>query len=223
MIENIKKLGLNQYEARAYQSLLRTGIGSAVSISKFAHIPRARVYDVLVSLESKGFVIRSASRPIEFSVVKPTRAFEIMANQKKAELESSLNEISNVAKSIEKSVVITQSSNEDSAWILEGRSNIYSKIGEELDNCNETVVISSSEQGLKRKKGFFEKKLNTLTKNGVKVIINTRADSRFMVFDKKRAMVFLSPDKEAQDQEKALFIQSPFVANYLHSTLSSKK
>lgn len=223
MIENIKKLGLNQYEARAYQSLLRTGIGSAVSISKFAHIPRARVYDVLVSLESKGFVIRSASKPIEFSVVKPTQAFEIIANQKKAELESSLSEISDVAKSLEKSIVITKSSNEDSAWIVEGRNNIYSKIGEELDNCSETVLISSSDEGLKRKKGFFEKKLNTLTKNGVKITLKPRVDSRFMVFDKKRAMMFLSTDKESQDQEKALFIQSPFVANYLHSTLSGKK
>ncbi|HZX20529.1 MAG TPA: helix-turn-helix domain-containing protein [archaeon] len=214
MLDSIKKFGLNEYEAKAYGALLKTGKGSAVSVSKGAGIPRARVYDVLVSLEKKGFVVKSASKPIEFTVVTPLKVFNAVAGRKKKELETSLAEVETIASALEKSVSFSGSEESESAWIIEGRHNIYSKIGEQLDNCKEAVVISSSEQGLKRKRGFFEKKLSSLTERGVKVSLKSRSDSRFMVFDKKAAVLFLHPENVSENSEKALFIQSPFVASF---------
>ncbi len=221
MIEGIKKLGLNEYEARAYKALLKTGRGSAVAISRLGHIPRARVYDVLLSLEGKGFVMKSASKPIEFSVIKPTQAVESLAALKKLELERDLGDFRGIAKELEQNVVYTQPFERDSAWILEGRHNIYSKIGEELENCKESVVIASSEEGIKRKKGFFGEKLDDLAGRGVKITAKTRSDSRFIVFDNSRALLFLNHDKTDDANDKALLVHSPFIANYLNA--SAKK
>ncbi|MEM3798771.1 MAG: helix-turn-helix domain-containing protein, partial [Thermoprotei archaeon] len=55
-LELLKKFfGLNQYEARAYVALLKKPM-SAGEISVGAKIPKPRVYDVVRSLEAKGFV-----------------------------------------------------------------------------------------------------------------------------------------------------------------------
>jgi len=221
MIDQIKKLGLNEYESRVYNSMLKIGKSSAVLVSKQAAIPRARVYDVLFSLEKKGFVLRSASKPIEFLAVKPSKVYESIVNSKKEEMESSLTELKSVTKMLEKNSNYNPDFGKETAWVVEGRNNIYSVISEQLENCSESVLISSSEEGIKRKKSFLNKDFDALLKKGVKVISKPRTNSRFVVFDKSSVMLFLNSDKSDEKQEKALLIKSPFIANYFYS--NSKK
>ncbi|MCR4336084.1 MAG: hypothetical protein NUV57_06160 [archaeon] len=221
MIESIKKLGLNEYEARAYNALLSSGKASAVFVSKSSNIPRARVYDVLFSLEKKGFVTRSASKPIEFSVVKPLIAVESVSEAKKIELDKNLEEFKIIAQTLEQKAGI-EADFSDSVWVVEGRRNIYSKIAEQLENTKDNVLICSSDAGLKRKKGYFDKKLASLTSKGVKIASKSSLNSRFLVFDKNSVLLFLNQEKVSEDQEKALLINSPFVANYFYSNGKSK-
>ena len=220
MIEDIKKLGLNEYEAKAYHALLSRGTASAVDVARVSGIPRARVYDVLVSLESKGFVVKGASKPIKFSVVRPGAAFELIADKERKNLDARLENYRVIADSLEKMGNSGPQLAGESAWVIEGRPNIYSKVLEQLDSCNESVVLSSSETGLARKKGFFGKKISELNERGVKVVSKPKADSRFIVFDKDSVMLFLTPELK-EENEKALLIKSPFVANYFYS--ASKK
>jgi len=219
MIEGIKRFGLNEYESRAYKSLLDSGRGSAVFVSKRAGIPRARVYDVLSSLEKKGFVVRSVSKPVEFSPVTPSKAFEAVSAREKELLEARLDGLKGVVGSLEKNLSFGENLGMESAWIVEGRHNIYSRIAEQLENCKDTVLISSSDEGLKRKKSFFDEKLGRLAKRGVKVVSVRRPDARFIVFDKESVMMFLNPESVGDSQEKALLVKSPFVAGFFHSGL----
>ncbi|OOM77347.1 TrmB family transcriptional regulator [Clostridium sp. BL-8] len=62
MVENslmskLQNFGLNQYEAKAYVSLLSIGTSNAYSISKVSGIPRSRIYDILESLANRGVVM----------------------------------------------------------------------------------------------------------------------------------------------------------------------
>jgi len=59
--------GLNQYEARVYIALLRRPMGLG-EVSEAAKIPKPRVYDVVRSLESKGFVRNSG---VELQAINP--------------------------------------------------------------------------------------------------------------------------------------------------------
>ena len=70
-LEVAKKLGLNEYESKAYLCLLERGEASASSVSTLGGIPRARVYDVLASLEKKGFVEKKAIKPVSYFAVRP--------------------------------------------------------------------------------------------------------------------------------------------------------
>ncbi len=225
MIERIKKLGLNEYEARAYKALLRQGRASAVSVSRHASIPRARVYDILFSLEKKGFVVKSASKPIEFSAVKPVHAFEAISKGKRDEMEASLSELKATAEALQKGIGEGQGPADDGAvLLLEGRLGIYSFLGRQLENCTESVVISSSEDGIRRKKEAFEKKFSSLSRDGVKVFSKQSHASRFVVLDKEAVMLFLNSEREPEEtaNEKAIFIKSPFVANYFYNSAMKK-
>ncbi|MBR9690362.1 TrmB family transcriptional regulator, partial [Candidatus Woesearchaeota archaeon] len=56
-LEKIKEFGLNTYESKIWTALLSRGVSTAGELSDIANVPRSRSYDVLESLEKKGFVI----------------------------------------------------------------------------------------------------------------------------------------------------------------------
>lgn len=53
----LQNFGLNQYEAKAYVALLSTGTSNAYNVSKASGIPRARIYDTLEALTTRGVVM----------------------------------------------------------------------------------------------------------------------------------------------------------------------
>ena len=57
LIDKLQNFGLNQYEAKAYVSLLDIGTSNAYSISKASGIPRSRIYDIIESLTNRGVVM----------------------------------------------------------------------------------------------------------------------------------------------------------------------
>lgn len=59
IIEFLKISGLNLYESKIYFALLKYGKVSRSEIYKIADIPQSRVYDILVSLSSKGLIKQS--------------------------------------------------------------------------------------------------------------------------------------------------------------------
>lgn len=64
--------GLNTYEAKSYLSLLEKQNLTAVEVSKIAGIPRARVYETLENLLSKGFCNLIAGKVKKYSAADPT-------------------------------------------------------------------------------------------------------------------------------------------------------
>ncbi len=82
--ELIKKLrsafNLNIYEVKVWLSLLSRGVATAGELSDMSNVPRSRSYDVLESLEKKGFIILKLGRPIKYLAVQPE---EVMRRVKK--------------------------------------------------------------------------------------------------------------------------------------------
>ncbi|ODG91073.1 MULTISPECIES: helix-turn-helix domain-containing protein [Bacillaceae] len=58
LVQQLKKLGFNEYEAKSYVSLVKQGPVTAYQVSKDSGIPRARIYDVLGNLVEKGIVLK---------------------------------------------------------------------------------------------------------------------------------------------------------------------
>ena len=75
-IKKTRSLGLNTYEVKIWTALLSRGVSTAGELSDIANVPRSRSYDVLESLEKKGFVIMKLGKPIKYLAVPPKEALE---------------------------------------------------------------------------------------------------------------------------------------------------
>ena len=68
--------GLNLYEVRIWTALLSRGVSTAGELSDIGNVPRSRAYDVLESLEKKGFVVMKLGKPIQYIAVDPSEVVE---------------------------------------------------------------------------------------------------------------------------------------------------
>lgn len=83
IVESLIQMGLSEREAKVYRVLLGIEEITASAIPKFADIPRTKVYEVLTSLEKKGFCrentqLSTGSGPQTFSAVSPKLALEAL-------------------------------------------------------------------------------------------------------------------------------------------------
>lgn len=66
IVDYLVDLGFTGYEAKVYSSLVTLGRTTATLISNRAGVPRARIYDILGTLERKGWIKSIKTKPIQF-------------------------------------------------------------------------------------------------------------------------------------------------------------
>jgi sugar-specific transcriptional regulator TrmB len=76
VVEKLQKVGLTRYEAKAYLSLLSDHLNSATKLSEKSGVPRTKIYQVLESLERKGWIRIYSGIPLLFKAVDPRVIFE---------------------------------------------------------------------------------------------------------------------------------------------------
>jgi sugar-specific transcriptional regulator TrmB len=87
MIEQLTRLGLTSYEAKAYLALMRRGSSTAAQVSRLAGVPRQRIYDVLASLVEKGLASSKPGRVVKYSATAPELALERLVSDHRQQLE----------------------------------------------------------------------------------------------------------------------------------------
>nr|MBA4405076.1 hypothetical protein [Nanoarchaeum sp.] len=169
---------LNEYEAKIWMALLSKGVATAGELADISNVPRSRSYDVLESLEKRGFILMKLGKPIKYLAVAPE---EVIGRVKK----SVLQDASQKALTIE---TLKDSEFFDDLDLLfkngidhvdpttisgslRGRRNIYDQIESMLKTAKKSVVISTTEKGLIRKVDSLKYVLKRLAGNGVKIRI----------------------------------------------------
>ena len=72
IVNNLKELGFNSYEAKVYLALLKKYPATGYEVSKISNVPQARAYDTLKALEKQKVVIKNSSKPITYTPIKPS-------------------------------------------------------------------------------------------------------------------------------------------------------
>jgi sugar-specific transcriptional regulator TrmB len=70
-VEKLQKIGLTEYEAKAYLTLLRKNVDSAAELSSKSGVPRTKIYSVLETLALKGWIKIYSGIPLLFRAVSP--------------------------------------------------------------------------------------------------------------------------------------------------------
>src|SRR3989344_5483706 len=74
VLNALLELGLNKYESQVYLGLICEGSATARNLSDITSIPYGKVYEVINSLATKGFLIVLPSKPMRFKAVQPSNA-----------------------------------------------------------------------------------------------------------------------------------------------------
>ena len=126
-IKEIKSLGLNTYEVKIWTALLSRGVSTAGELSDIANVPRSRSYDVLESLEKKGFVVMKLGKPIKYLAVPPNevleRVKELIEKNTKENISYMLsNPFNNLVQILQEIHESTEGDHETGAAVLRGQN-----------------------------------------------------------------------------------------------------
>ena len=90
LVDQLARLGLTSYEAKAYLALIRRDSSTAAEAARLAGVPRQRIYDVLASLLEKGLTSTRPGRVVKYAATAPEQALERLVSdhrERLAELE----------------------------------------------------------------------------------------------------------------------------------------
>ena len=137
--KSLDKIGLTSYEIRTFSSLLKGGELTASDLSQKSGVPYSKIYEVLGTLEEKGWVGSDDSRPTKYFAKSPATALETTKQKKDSDFKENQNIILNeLIPLYEKS----GTSERPDIWVLSGTVNIVSKVLEMIDSCKNEVMIA---------------------------------------------------------------------------------
>ena len=182
---------LNLYEVKIWTALLSRGVSTAGELSEIGDVPRSRAYDVLESLEKKGFVVMKLGKPINYIAVEPQEVVERAKKlvQKGAKdhvkkLDSLrgtelLKELDSLHK---QGIEFIEPS--DLSGALRGRHNVYTHMDTMIKNAKKSVFLMTTSKGLNRKVEALKPTLQALSKKGVDVRVAAPLDKDCSVIAK---------------------------------------
>lgn len=153
LVSKVKSIfNLNTYEARVWLALLSKGVATASEIASIADIPRSRTYDVLESLEKKGFVIMKLGKPIKYMALPPSEVVDRIRKKYEETIQlrlKSLEELksSDIIKELESihKSGITKIDITERSGTIKGQQNIISHLETMLKEAEEKVNIVTTE------------------------------------------------------------------------------
>jgi len=242
---------LNLYEVKIWTALLSRGVATAGELSDIANVPRSRSYDVLESLEKKGFVIMKLGKPIKYIAVSPT---EVLERVKKNLSEEAIERVKRL-EDLKKTDVLGELNTLHTQGIelvepselsgsLRGRHNLYSHLELGIRNAQKSVTIMTTSQGLMRKVEGLKPVFEKLRKKGVKIRIaapltketkdavqdiqsvaevkNTDSKARFCIVDGKDLVFMIMDDQEVHPTyDVGIWVNTPFFASALEGMFNT--
>ena len=167
--KSLEKIGFTSYEIKSFSALLRSGEMTASDISQKSGVPYSKIYEVLGSLEEKGWIGSDDSRPTKYFAKSPSTGIESTKQKMENDFLQNQNIILNeLVPLYEKS----GTSEKPDIWVLSGAINITAKILELVENCKSEVMITLPEVGIELVKQALPK-LRALHDKGVKITILT--------------------------------------------------
>ncbi len=233
--EYLRRIGLSRYEAVVFINLARAGAATAGEIARMSGVNRVQTYRALEGLEGRGLVEVTLDRPKRYAARAINEVFDMIAEEKRAELES----LDAIRKSIlEAWPKLSGRSREPPSvrlQVIKGRAQIYKTLRRFVGTAKKEVLAFTTTKGLQRsyRAGVNEVLIEAM-RRGVKPKLLADIDSsnsalmarvaryvplrhverqrgRFIVVDRDAIFAFLVQDERTirGEAETALWTNSP--------------
>lgn len=246
-LNKLKDFGLNSYESKLWIALLSRGVSTAGELSDISNVPRSRAYDVLESLEKKGFIVVKVGKPIKYLAVPPREVVERVKKRVVEEADQKSRILTNLKDSDvleELNVLHTEGVKlvdpTDKSGAFRGRDKVHEHLLYMVKNAKKSVTIMTSKDGLDRKFDLLNNHLRKAVKSGIDVRVSVpqnanpelvkqlsefaavkqhkSGNARFCVVDGKDMLLFLTDDQKVhKSYDCAVWVEAPHFVDYFMS------
>lgn len=171
LVEKLKEIGFNTYEAKVYIALLKKYPATGYEVAKLANIPQSRTYDTLKVLEEKNIVVSTNTKPQTYTPIKPK---QLTARYQK--------KINSTISFLDKHLPEVKDNYNEPILTINGIQNIQEKIIEVIQNAKHEIYMEIWSQDFK----VFEKELlNAYNRNvEIRIVGYDNFNSRFgLIFE----------------------------------------
>ncbi len=248
LVKRIKEyFNLNIYETKVWVALLTKGIASAGEVAELSGVPRSRTYDVLESLEKRGFAIIKIGKPVKYIAVKPTEIIEKIKSNTMNEAQERVKSLANL-RSTQEYVELEQLYNsgiepiksQDITGALKGRSNIISRLREIMENATKEIFICTSVADFEDKSRALIPVIEKAMKGNIKVKLalsgelerikkfnlkhNLKAkqidsNAKLFMVDRKEVLFMITPPNS--EEEVGIWLNSPFFTDSISDVVEN--
>lgn len=215
-IKSLESVDLNTYEVKIWKALLKKGAGTAGELSEDAQVPRSRSYDVLESLEKKGFVIMQLGKPIKYLALPPKEVLRRLQKNIERDTKQAIQKLEdlNESETIDKLKQLYQGElkTKNPSNILKHHTTprrIIKHIKSLIESAEHTIKIASSttdiysntaivaplRHALKKQvdvKILTKQEINN-TLPDIKIKKHEKEETDFVLIDDKTAFIFITP------------------------------
>ena len=252
--EFLKKLrnifDLNIYEAKIWTALLSKGVASAGELSEISTVPRSRSYDVLESLEKRGFIIMKLGKPIKYIAVRPDEVINRVKQSFMDKAKESMQVVEDMKDTedfreldllFKNGIEHVDPTNISGA--LKGRRNVYDQLTSMIKGAKKSIVLMTTSKGLIRKQDLLKSNLKRLKNVKVKILVPFNDDvkkvinelkdyaefkntetikSRFCIVDGEEILFMLTNDENIHEAyDSAIWVKTTLFANALEGFFNS--
>lgn len=244
-LNKLKDFGLNSYESKLWVALLSRGISTAGELSDISNVPRSRAYDVLESLEKKGFIIVKVGKPIKYLAVPPQEVVERVKKKVLEDAEQKTTLLEQLRESdtlgdldILHSQGVKMVDPTDKSGAFRSRKKIYEHMNTMVKRAQKSITLVTTGKGLERKSESLYLALKKASQKGVKIKIvvtndagkehleqfskvadikQSKNESRFCIVDNKELLLMLTDDRKThKEYDCAVWIDTPYFVEYFN-------
>jgi sugar-specific transcriptional regulator TrmB len=237
---------LNEYEIKTWTALLSRGESTAGELAEISTVPRSRVYDILESLTSKGYVAKKNATPIRYKTVSPEEALKAAKKNAKLKAEteaSALEKIKSGDAFRDLDKFYKQGSEQiksEVVGLIKGRKNLHAQLRSMVADAKKTITIATTANGMARKARTLQTELKKAKEKGVAVrfisshdslpeelkgiaeLRKHKAGSRFVIVDDKTVLFMMDDDKNVHESyDTGIVVNSGFFAKGFEHMLNN--
>jgi sugar-specific transcriptional regulator TrmB len=225
-----------------WTALLSRGVSTAGELSNISDVPRSRTYDVLESLEKRGFTLMKLGKPVKYIAVKPDIIIEKLKSNTMKNADEKIKSLLKLKDTQEYSELeqlyntgIQPVRHEEISGAIKGKSMIYNHLKDLLENAKKEIIICTSAAEIQLKSRFYSSIFDRLKSANIKMKISLSGpekeikkinnkfrvkakqvdvDTRFYVADNEQVLFVISKG-DSPEEEIAIWLNTPFFTSAL--------
>jgi sugar-specific transcriptional regulator TrmB len=228
VLKTLESLGIAQLDAKVYVFLAKKGPRKAIDVAKSLKMPKQTLYVAIKNLQKKGLVTSTLEHPARFSVVPFEKVLDLFIKSKIEEAQRVQQNKDEILTDWQAIAIAEPEEVSAKFTIIEGRSTIYSKIQQMIQETEKQLSFVTTVPSLARADQFglfdaafshplrskiqfrFITDLSEQNVNAMKSLLNKKPTANFSFKGRTPELgLRLLPQMIIRDEEETMFFIDP--------------